>query len=400
MSMMSQVEFQPFSEEDYAEEMERAKEAERMLLVHVADLMHLNKVLSEDLYAEVSKATPRLDQLEEDSANAAEAVTRANSLLLRASENASSSQRLQTFLISPALVLVVIVPAGIVAGPVAAATVGIAGASAALGKAVLSEVQQKNLQQLKLQLAGTSLQPISARDAERLEMQGMQAMDSMLAAFRDEPSWTRHHFSIAGALKQKPVFRRKSRIRDGGYGYKTHFTIPLPAAAAFDEIERLRAEACIDPGCSMVWPRPVSPTTSLRYFLFASNPLKNREFHCVCRAARIATTDQRGERFGYVVQSLSEALQRLSPVDSDDELHMREAKVGYIKWCGIVVSDDGTEGCSSLIEVIADLDPVLRGPSVATDMAADTAVRHHIVKTASSLEHKLLEHIAAKTQSQ
>mmetsp|Transcript_68432 Transcript_68432/g.164306 ORF Transcript_68432/g.164306 Transcript_68432/m.164306 type:complete len:469 (+) Transcript_68432:105-1511(+) len=399
------------AEEVLAEERERAaSELEQMeVLEALMSGIHYSALIVQE---QVEAQGIGLDQMEANVAGGRNQVHQAAEAVVRASLTDARFAQIKLYLLSPAVVLVVAVPATIVAGPLVAAGAGIASGTVAVAtQSALLHKHTKKLERIQRQLRneGQQMPTLTQQECMLVEKQGNAALQTMMADLESARDVTRV-FTPLSIMKDLPLCYQRSRVRpDGGLAYRTRFTMPAPSTAAslFPIMHRILCSRSIDPKCSMVWPRPVSESTSIRYMCTSSiGQIITRDFHVLCHAARLlpngmavaATSDieQQGlagrdaSRYAVVVQSLNEELQKLSPYYW---AYREVGTPGHIRWFGYIIADEPPPGRGVCVEVVADLDPEVDNlplPNALSQGHINREVRRHVLNAASALRETLI----------
>ncbi|CAE8658096.1 unnamed protein product, partial [Polarella glacialis] len=151
-----------------------------------------------------------------------------------------------------------------------------------LGSKRIATWQQAVLRQMLDQLP-QALVPLSPVQASIFGAASLEASRRLLAKLGDKASWKDYHGLGAKLRWGHPVKWRPSDARRGR-AWSTSFQVQFRAARVFQVLQRLSLSGSLEPGCKVLWSRPVDgqPGTTLRYLAF-SNWFLSRDFFSVCR---------------------------------------------------------------------------------------------------------------------
>lgn len=343
------------------------KERERLAILEIHQAAANLQEVHEYIANEVLNSQDALNRIEENVANASEQVQEGVAALQSASDKSDDKKLLW---LAPSLCAAVVGVSAVAAGPNAcivfvaklalrrAGILAVGMGASYLGQQRLLDWHQHAIEAARQQLPRT-FRPLLPERVALLAAAGREAERRLRMKLAQRSSWTQHRFSLTGFRTGLVPRSRRSDIRGDRYAYATSFEVDLPAFKAFQVLQWLSLSGSLDPGCKMVWSRPVDDNgTFLRYLLFSAWGM-HRDFFCVARCGSalkdldLAPGDQMddsAERYIFALASLDQQLlQALElPEPSSDIEH------GTIPVCGIVVTSTGTG--TSLVEVMADVD--------------------------------------------
>jgi hypothetical protein len=330
----------------------------------------------------VEQDQERLNQVEESVAVAKENTHAAVETLIDASNDKTDRLSLVAPLLGSAILGVSLLSPGTCVAALAVKAVLVTGTTGAsyVGTKKLSAWQKQAIAHMKDQLPH-AFSPVPANEAEMLRIAGSEASRRLVMKLSDSKSWTLTQ-SLSGRVASLRAWERTSDVRNDGRAYSTSFEIGISAKEAFLMLRRHAATGSLDPGCKVAWSRPIDDTgTSMRYLIFA-NIFYNRDFFCICRAARaddvVPSEDSHGrERYVFACMTLGPDLLAGTALPTPDAKYEH----GIMHTCGVMVEDCGANGCT--VQVMCDIDPV--APSIVGRRLVDRQVRLHLIRTAAQM---------------
>jgi len=389
-----------------AEDDERCEQRTRAILLTLEQQADNVRQIQLLVGEEVAAPQHLIDQVEENVA-AAEADTREALVVLSGAADQKASNLLMLVALSILGVGVVSVGSGIGAGACVLCVgerVAFTGAAlaATFGTDKALKWKQSVLEWMTAHLPKV-FSTLHKDDVTMLRAAGAEVERRLIAKLNDKKSWSAWYLSASGLVHWSVPYRRKSDLRSGGYACSTSWNVDLQASEVFSTIQRLSLTGSLDPGCEVVWSRPVDgvPGTFIRYLIFCSSWNRRicRDFYCVCRSSRIDESTYRErigscdsiasaaetwqeteqERYVYAVATLlPDLLERSGLPPSNAGIEH-----GAIHECGILVTATGPGACH--IEVMADVDSGVYGGGMFTD----AQVQWHVLRTATNLHNEL-----------
>lgn len=370
------------------------KEREKLAILEIHQAAANLQEVHEYIANEVLMSQDAFNHIEQNVANASEQVQEGVAALQSAADK--SDRRL--LWLAPSLCAAVVGVGAVAAGPsvciacVAKLALRRAGVLAVgmgasyLGQQRLLDWHQHAIEAARQQLPRT-FHPLLPERVALLAAAGREAERRLRLKLAQRSSWKKHCLSLTGFKTGLVPRSRCSDISGDRYAYATSFDVDLPAFRAFQVLQWLTLSGSLDPGCKMVWSRPVDDNgTFLRYLLFSAWNIY-RDFFCVVRCGSaledldLAPGDQMddtAERYVFALASLDQhVLEALElPQPSSDIGH------GTISVCGFVITSTG--GGTSQVEVMADVDT-----SAPRCRLFNRELRLHVLHSADKLRNAM-----------
>jgi len=239
-----------------------------------------------------------------------------------------------------------------------------------------------------------AFEPMPEDVVQMLKSGGREAKRRLLAKIGDRSQW-RYFPSVSAMTKGLKAKYRPSDARTGGSAWLTSFSSKLSAFEAFRCLQQTAVVSSWDPGCEVVWWRPVdaeAPETSLRYLIFSEWPFNCRDFYCVCYCAAVESEGSDGaseqpqqpRQYVFAVMSLTPELLADSGLPSSNN----GIEHGNIHISGIVVTDDDKGGCT--VDVMGDVNPSVS--SHIPTAVIDAKMRFHVLDSAQRVASAFKNH--------
>lgn len=173
-----------------------------------------------------------------------------------------------------------------------------------------------------------------------------------------------------------------SQARKGGHAYLVTFTVDLAASRAFRVIQRMMLTGSLDPGCKVMWSRPVDTTSRhnthyIRYLAFAEW-FFSRDFCTACHCGPVASQTQE-ECYTLATRSMSQQLLELEGMPKPT------GEVGaVIEVMGVRLTGGDAQ---TKVEVMADVDPA--APLVYLTSIVNKRIRSHTRNAAWLMQRAL-----------
>jgi len=366
---------------------------DRLAILELSQAAANLREVQEMVFSQVLAAKDPLNVLELNTARASDEV--AQTVVTLVDVSGRDSLRRPSF-VTPSVAIAAAGAATVLHGPGILACFALRGllvASAAgashLGVKALSGKQKKVLAQMRGQMPRAFI-PLPESVISMLRSAADEAERRLCSKLGDVGAWRTSLFQVSNAIMGLPARYRESSIRAGGSAWSTCFSVGMTAKRVFQVLQCLGLEGSLDPGCSIVWSRPVDAETHtyVRYLVF-SKWFANRDFFCVCRSGQVtarassSTRDGEGELYVFVVMSLPPDMLAHAGLPQPSP----EIKHGGINVCGVAVRDHANGDGGALVEIMADVDPATPAP-LLTSMV-DAEVKRHVLFMAQRLRLEL-----------
>ncbi|CAE7727229.1 unnamed protein product [Symbiodinium pilosum] len=380
----SAVFLRSWGEQDDAAENERCRLAVLEMTAAATNI----QIITELMDRHVAADQENLNALEQQVAHTRDATQQA---VINLAEAAGQKQ---SQWVLPSLTLTLVGGVAMLTCPVAAAAsrgVFLLGSSM-FSYSTLSSMQQAIINQLKEQLP-RAFQPLPDQEAAMIRAGSEEACNRLQRKLDEPGRWKEE--SIFQRMKKTDLtsLRRevcqsfevrsaKSDVRAEGKAYAVSFTVAMAPDQAFRLLQRFVAAGSIDPGCKVMWSRPVKaeegPLHSIRYLAF-TDWFVGRDFVCTCFCGEVPRKDVKC--YAMAMTSLSDDLLKAEglPKTTPGYGHGRV----YVSGVRFTATPQG----GTKVEVMADLDP--NAPFVYWTRLVDKRIRNHACDVAWLLQCEL-----------
>jgi len=402
---------------EWGEEDDRAvQERERLAMLEVSQAAANLQEFMEVMQTKLQEDQEPLNHLEEQVRQTRDTTAQAVVIL---TEPASRKQQTQWIL--PSLGLAVLGGVALAGGgPVGfCAGRGVLFLGATLGSySTLSKWQQAAIRQLQAQLP-SAFSPLPADQVQMIQRASVEAKDRLLrkldnlsrektSSWQEEGVFSRLRtavFQKEMTIRMRPSDARKDAA---AYAYAVSFTARVPVLRAFQVMQRNMLSGSLDPGCKVMWTRPVEAEVgfshSVRYLAFA-DLFFSREFFCTCFCGPVQSeTERKASPSSSGISSSEEVPARvekgarvecyaMAMMSLGEDLLQAEGLPkpagsscqGQIHVLGVRLTATSTS--STLVEVMIDADPAAPWPY--THGAINKMVRNHAKNVAWLLQTEL-----------